>query len=44
MLVVVERINKQQTLVTYRDLVAFSENGEPVDRDYPSQQRSPGIA
>lgn len=39
LLVKVEAIKKENDLVTYRELVAFSK-GEPIDRDNPKSQRA----
>jgi transcriptional regulator with XRE-family HTH domain len=37
--VMVDRLKKQNNVVTYRELVAFSK-GEPIDRDNPKSQRA----
>lgn len=39
MLIKVERIKKQNDLVTYRELVAYSK-GEPIDRNNPRSRRA----
>lgn len=39
MLMRVERIKKQNDLVTYRELVAYSK-GEPIDRNNPRSRRA----